>query len=81
MEDIARKIQEYIKELEARQKRRAKKQGRLDAELDRLVQLGFSSVEEAKAFLEKEDKNIEKKRAEIVADMEEFENVYSQFLG
>ena len=80
MSDIAGKIREYTQALERKQKIRNKKQGRLDAELDRLKSLGFESIEDANDFIETETAKIEKMREQLQSDMEDFESEYAKFL-
>lgn len=80
MSDIAAKIKEYTETLERKQKIRDKKQGRLDAEMDRLKSLGFESIEDAKRFIETETAKIGELKEQLERDLEEFESEYAKFL-
>jgi hypothetical protein len=71
MSDIAAKIKEYTETLERKQKIRDKKQGRLDAEMDRLKSLGFESIEDAKRFIETETAKIGELKEQLERDLEE----------
>jgi len=79
--NIADKIHKYERVLEQKKKERDQLQGRLDAELARLKELGFNSVEEAQEFVAKEKARVTELETQLEKDLEEFEATYAEYLS
>ena len=81
MISIASKIAGYAKDVETKVKQKARTQGRLDVAVENLKEAGFPTVEKAKDYVEASTKEFEDSQNELIQDVEDFENEYSQHLS
>ncbi len=80
MKELMEEMSGYETKIEKQVKERDLLQGRLDATLDDLKSDGFDSVEDAEKFVKEKTAEKEIMEKELREDVEEFKNVYAQYL-
>lgn len=79
--NIQTQIEKHTNTLRAKSEKRNKLQGKLEAAEEALAAISFDSTEEAEKYVEKTKIEVAKEFATLTADLEEFENVYAQYLA
>ena len=80
MKDIAKKVHKYEKQIAGMKEERAKLEGKKEAALAQLNEAGFETIEAAEKFIEDQMEELSQREDALRADMDEFEELYAQYL-
>jgi hypothetical protein len=79
--DLANEIKQLTEQVERVKAAYGRAQGRWESESANLKKLGFADLNEAVSFVETDTKRLDEVEAELIKDVEEFKNVYGNFLA